>query len=195
MKVLVVALWCIIAMRNNFVNASLKETPLELEESQGHSLTDIVARELFLEFPNWIWLIWELSEFRHRSSTQNFEPNLSSRVILPGVAFWKICLISFNFQKWDVHFFFDTNPKKVSTPNVPRSLLINGGSGLWGGAAPVIIHRWIVQILIRIPICMYHTWAGPPDRLATGALAITYEYRYMYTGTNRPPKGDRSEGF
>ena len=33
--------------------ASLKGTPLELEESQGRSLTDILARELYLEFSNW----------------------------------------------------------------------------------------------------------------------------------------------
>ena len=41
------------AVRNNCVSVSLKGTPVELEESQGHSLTDILARELYLEFSNW----------------------------------------------------------------------------------------------------------------------------------------------
>ena len=35
------------------------------------------------------WLIWELSEFWYRGSTQNFDPDWSSIVIWPGEPFWK----------------------------------------------------------------------------------------------------------
>ena len=43
------------------------------------------------------WLIWELSEFWDRGSTQTFEPDWSSRAIWPGEPFWKICLFSCYF--------------------------------------------------------------------------------------------------
>ena len=33
------------------------------------------------------WLIWELSEFWYRGSTQKFEPDWSSRVVWPGEPF------------------------------------------------------------------------------------------------------------
>ena len=61
------------AVRNNCVSVSLKGTPVELEESQGHSLTDILARELYLGFSNWnlthmralgIWTPGFYTEFR-----------------------------------------------------------------------------------------------------------------------------------
>ena len=45
------------------------------------------------------WLLWEISGFWDRGSTQNFEPDLSSRVILPGELFWKKCWFSCDTQQ------------------------------------------------------------------------------------------------
>ena len=52
-----------------------------------------------------IWLMWELSEFWYRGSTQDFESDLSSIVIWLGELFWKKCLFAEYFQKQHVHVF------------------------------------------------------------------------------------------
>ena len=49
------------------------------------------------------WLIWELSGFWYRGSTQNFEPDWSSIVIWPGEPFWKKCLFNKYFPESHVH--------------------------------------------------------------------------------------------
>ena len=43
----------------------------------------------FWSFQIGFWLIREISRFWDRGSTQNFEPDLSSRVVWPGEPFWK----------------------------------------------------------------------------------------------------------
>ena len=66
-------------------------------------------------FQTGFWLIWELSKFWDRGSTQNFEPDWSSRVIWPGEPFWKKCLFRKSFPKEHVHLFGRTRNFKVLT--------------------------------------------------------------------------------
>ena len=51
----------------------------------------------------WFWLIWELSDFWDRGSTQNFEPDLSSRVIWPVEPVWENYRFSCYFPNWHDH--------------------------------------------------------------------------------------------
>ena len=74
------------------------------------------------------WLIWEIFGLWVRVSTQNFKLNLSSRVVWPGEPFWKM-LVWALFPKITFPFVWETTPKMVWAPNVPRSLFIKGGLG------------------------------------------------------------------
>ena len=50
---------------------------------------EIQARKPFLEFRIRIRLMRKMFRFRDRGSTQNSEPNLSSKMVWPGAPFWK----------------------------------------------------------------------------------------------------------
>ena len=101
-----------------------------LEDNTFHP-HDLWVREFRLTFRpgNYIWsfligfwLIWEISGFWDRGSTQNFEPSLSSRVVWPGEPFRKKNVFVPYFPKIQWSFLKNTFSKNDFAPNVDRSL-------------------------------------------------------------------------
>ena len=72
-----------------------------------------------------IWPIWEIFGLWYRGSTQNFEPDWSSRVIWPGEPFWKKkTLLWPHFPKQEVAL-LENKITNCLAPNVLRSPCIS----------------------------------------------------------------------
>ena len=70
-------------------------------------LTFRPEKKYFWSFQIGFWLMRRISRFWDRVFTQNFEPDLSSRVVWPVEPFWKRSKMKLGgpyLQKWDVSF-------------------------------------------------------------------------------------------
>ena len=74
---------------------------------------DILARELYLEFSNWI--------LTHMRDIWTLRPGFYSRMVSPGEPFWENCLRWPSFQGYHAHFSRKMFPTWIFTSNVLES--------------------------------------------------------------------------
>ena len=68
------------------------------------------------------WLTWEIFGLWDRGSTQNFELDLSSRVIWSGKPFWKTCLCGPYFKNICSCYWKNNSTKHFSPKSSPKSI-------------------------------------------------------------------------